>query len=118
MLFLIAITTNTPLDDYDIDVTTEENDDCRQPKEKKLYNAKGNFVPSKHPFYTFVSVGVTNKIDDKAVTELKESSTNDTCNSELSKYEEYLKEAMKNHSKNMLLPRVIADFRVKTSRRL
>ena len=93
---MIAIATNTPLDDYDTDVTTEENDDCRQPKEKKLYNAKGNFVPSKHPFYTFVSVGVTNKIDDKAVTELKESSTNDTCNSELSKYEEYLKEAMKN----------------------
>ena len=45
---------------------------------------------------TFVTVGVTNKTNDKAVTELKESSTNDNFNSELSKYEEYLKEEMKN----------------------
>lgn len=46
--------------------------------------------------HTFVTVGITNKTDDKAVTELKESSTNDNFNSELSKYEVYLKEEMKN----------------------
>ena len=46
--------------------------------------------------YTFVTVGITNKIDDKTITELEESSTKDNFNSELSNCEEYLKEAMKN----------------------
>lgn len=36
-----AIAADTPLDDYDTDVTTEENNDSNQPKEEKLYNAKG-----------------------------------------------------------------------------
>ena len=104
---MIAIATNIPLDNinYDTDATTEENNDSNQPKEEKLYNAKSkiklitNFVSSKHVFYytyTFVTVGITNKIDDKAITELKESSTKDNINRELSNCEEYLKEAMKN----------------------
>ena len=33
---LLFVATNTPLDDYDTDIVTEENDDSRQPKEKKL----------------------------------------------------------------------------------
>ena len=36
VMFLIATATSTQLDDYDTDVTTEENEDSRQPKEQKL----------------------------------------------------------------------------------
>ena len=44
VLFVIATTTNAPLDDYDTDVATEENDDSSQPKEKKSRIAKGKII--------------------------------------------------------------------------
>ena len=45
--FLIAIVVNRPLDDYDTDVATEENDDSSQPKEKKP-KVKANTASFKH----------------------------------------------------------------------
>ena len=43
MLFLLAIVTNAPIDDYDTDVATEENNYSSQPI-SKLHDTKGNCI--------------------------------------------------------------------------